>query len=105
MTPMIWLIWIEEASIAFTEFTVACSMRSVSPASAWVWEMIARASAERRAVCLTVAVISSSAAAVSSRFAAWVSVVLAFYFLWGRHHSALNHSHASAMADPAVDAP
>jgi amino acid transporter len=23
-------------------------------------------------------------------FAAWVAVVLTFYFLWGRHHSALN---------------
>ena len=31
-------------------------------------------------------------------FAAWVSVVLAFYFLWGRHHSALNHGPARAGA-------
>lgn len=31
-------------------------------------------------------------------FAAWVSVVLAFYFLWGRHHSALNHGPALAGA-------
>ena len=29
-------------------------------------------------------------------FGAWVSVVLAFYFLWGRHHSALNHGHSEA---------
>lgn len=34
-------------------------------------------------------------------FAAWVSVVLAFYFLWGRHHSALNHGNSV----PALDEP
>ena len=32
-------------------------------------------------------------------FAAWVSVVLAFYFLWGRHHSALNQGSVGAIAD------
>jgi amino acid transporter len=31
-------------------------------------------------------------------FAAWVGVVLAFYFLWGRHHSALN-PRADSIAD------
>ena len=39
-------------------------------------------------------------------FAAWVSVVLAFYFLWGRHHSALNYrDRADAVAVPTPDAP
>ena len=38
-------------------------------------------------------------------FAAWVAVVLAFYFLWGRHHSALNHGAAAAVAEPTRDAP
>jgi len=37
-------------------------------------------------------------------FAAWVAVVLAFYFVWGRHHSALN-GHAAVMAEPTRDAP
>jgi amino acid transporter len=32
-------------------------------------------------------------------FAAWVGVVLAFYFLWGRHHSALNPRSADSIAD------
>jgi len=31
-------------------------------------------------------------------FAAWVGVVLAFYFLWGRHHSALNPRSADSIA-------
>jgi len=33
-------------------------------------------------------------------FAAWVSVVLAFYFLWGRHHSALNHGALNNLDTP-----
>ena len=31
-------------------------------------------------------------------FAGWVAVVLAFYFLWGRHHSALNGTGGPASA-------
>jgi hypothetical protein len=31
--------------------------------------------------------------------------VLVFYFLWGRHHSALNQSSVGAIADPHGDAP
>jgi len=38
-------------------------------------------------------------------FAAWVSVVLAFYFLWGRHHSALNQSSVGAIADAPGNTP
>jgi hypothetical protein len=38
-------------------------------------------------------------------FAAWVAVVLAFYFLWGRHHSALNHGASAAVVEPTRDAP
>jgi amino acid transporter len=38
-------------------------------------------------------------------FAAWVAVVLAFYFLWGRHHSALNNSASDAVIAPDVAAP
>jgi len=37
-------------------------------------------------------------------FAAWVAVVLAFYFIWGRHHSALN-GHTPTMAEPMRDTP
>jgi len=29
-------------------------------------------------------------------FAGWVSVALIFYFVWGRHHSALNDAGARA---------
>jgi len=38
-------------------------------------------------------------------FAAWVSVVLVFYFLWGRHHSALNQGNVATTAAPPGDAP
>jgi len=38
-------------------------------------------------------------------FAAWVSVVLAFYFLWGRHHSALNQRQPDASTAMTGDAP
>ena len=38
-------------------------------------------------------------------FAAWVSVVLAFYFLWGRHHSALNYREPDASTATAGSAP
>jgi len=38
-------------------------------------------------------------------FAAWVSVVLAFYFLWGRHHSALNQRSLGAIAGAPRDTP
>jgi APA family basic amino acid/polyamine antiporter len=36
-------------------------------------------------------------------FAAWVSVALVFYFLWGRHHSALNRPAARAEPVPGVE--
>ena len=38
-------------------------------------------------------------------FAAWVSVVLAFYFLWGRHHSALNYREPDASTATTGGAP
>ena len=38
-------------------------------------------------------------------FAAWVSVVLAFYFLWGRHHSALNYREPDASTATTGSAP
>lgn len=38
-------------------------------------------------------------------FGAWVSVVLAFYFLWGRHHSALNYRQPDASTATTGDAP
>jgi len=37
-------------------------------------------------------------------FAAWVTVVLAFYFLWGRHHSALNAGDSDGAAVNPVEA-
>ncbi|WP_445166863.1 amino acid permease [Mycolicibacterium sp. Dal123E01] len=36
-------------------------------------------------------------------FSAWVSVVLVFYFAWGRHHSALNGGDEIASATPGVE--
>ena len=38
-------------------------------------------------------------------FGAWVSVVLAFYFLWGRHHSALNYREPDASTATTGGAP
>lgn len=38
-------------------------------------------------------------------FGAWVAVVLAFYFLWGRHHSALNNSPGGITVAADRDAP
>ncbi|MEI7915781.1 MAG: amino acid permease [Mycobacteriaceae bacterium] len=38
-------------------------------------------------------------------FAGWVSVVLAFYFLWGRHHSALNQGRGSTVSASAENVP
>jgi amino acid transporter len=36
-------------------------------------------------------------------FSAWVAVVLVFYFVWGRHHSALNDGGDGVITTPAVE--
>jgi basic amino acid/polyamine antiporter, APA family len=36
-------------------------------------------------------------------FSGWVAVVLVFYFIWGRHHSALNPGSDSAIAAAGAD--
>ena len=74
MTPMIWLIWSDEPSMACMAWTASRTMTpevSASPLAAWTTSEAWRAP---DAVLFTVAVISSRAAAVSSSPAACCSV-------------------------------
>ncbi len=74
ITPMIWPIWLDEVSIAAIAVTACFTIAPECSASMRAWRTTSLACPAPPAVRVTVAVISSNAAAVCSRLAACCSV-------------------------------